>query len=173
MGLKSVESRVVGVGGRVKGIIRPLGVILPVAGPNVQALMSAGPRGLLDYNVNAVKSWRPPDWNTVTGYIDGPGGVAIMTGIAAKLGKWAIRELRFNGETGPLIMLVDCVEAWADGSAVGWGIKELVYPTISGVSAPFGGVSTAGLWGGSQPAKDSPAEMNTRDRKPKTRSMMM
>ena len=115
MGLKSVESKVKGVGSRVKGVIRPLTTILPVAGTNVGALMAGGPRGMLDFNVQKVKEWRIPDWNTVTGYLDGPGGAAIMTGIAAGIGKWAISELGFS--MPPMTMLIDAVQAGAEGAA--------------------------------------------------------
>lgn len=169
--MKSVASKVQGVGTRVKGIIRPLGIALPVASPNVNALFTGGPRAMLDYNVTAIKGWRPPDWNTVTGYIDGPGGAAVMTGIAAGLANWAIKELGFSDEAGPLVMLIGCVKAWADGSAIGYGVKELIYPTASGVESPLGGVSFGGMFA-SQPAKGSQGELVVKSDKAKVRSMM-
>ena len=163
MSVKTAATKVKSIGTRVGGIIYPLGVAIPVAAPNVNALISGGPRGLIDYNVNAVKTWRPPDWGTIEAYADGPGGTSFMTGLTVKLIKWGVRTLGFSEELGPANMLLDGVEAWADGSAVGWAVKELVYPTVSGEGSPWGG------GGGKQPAKGSPREMATKDQKPKVR----
>ena len=171
MSIKTAASKVKGVGSKISGVIYPLGVALPVAAPNINALMSTGPRGLLDYNVNALKTWRPPDWATVESYIDGPGGAAFMTSLSAKVAKWAVKALGLTGETGALFMLINAVESWGDGSAIGYGIQELVYPTASGVSATFGGVGgTGGLFGG-RPGVGSKQEMATKDQKPKARLM--
>jgi len=165
MSVKTAASKVKGIGDKVGGVIYPLGVALPVAAPNVNALMTGGPRGLLNFNVAAIKSWRPPDWGTIEAYADGPGGSAVMTAIVAGLAKWAGKTL-FGEERAlsPAWMLVDAVEDWGIGSAGGWAIKELVYPTVSGEAATFGDVG----WG-TQPAKGSPQEMRTKDQKPKAR----
>jgi hypothetical protein len=168
MSVKKAATKVKSVGSKVSGVIYPLGVALPVAAPNINALMGGGPRGLLDFNVNALKTWRPPDWATVESYIDGPGGAALMTSISAAVAKWGIKALGLGGQTGALVMLINAVKAWGDGSAIGYGVQELVYPTVSGVGAPFGGVSAGGLFGGKgQPAKGSQQEMATKDDKPK------
>ena len=169
MVVKQAATEVKGIGSKVAGIVYPLGVALPVAVPNINALMSGGPRGLLNYNVAAVKAWRPPDWATITAYADGPGGNALMTSISVKIVKWVVKALGFEGEVGAGYMLLNAVEGWADGSAWGYGIQELVYPTASaggGVLSGIGG--TGGLFGG-QPAKGSPQEMATKDQKPKAR----
>ena len=169
MVIKKAATKVKGIGSKVSGIIYPLGVALPVAAPNINALMSGGPRGLLNYNVQAVRSWRPPDWATIESYIDGPGGAALMTSISAKVAKWGVKALGLSGEAGALFMLINAVEAWGDGSAIGYGVQELVYPTASGEGAVFGGIGGAGGLFGGQPAKGSPREMATKDQKPKAR----
>lgn len=170
MVVKRAATKVKGIGSKVGGVIYPLGVALPVAAPNINALMTGGPRALLNYNVEAMRGWRPPDWATVEAYVGGPGGGALMTSLSAKVAKWAIKAFGFSGEAGALIMLINAVEAWGDGSSIGWGVRELVYPTISGVEAPFAGVGgTGALFGGPQPAKGSPQEMATKDQKPKAR----
>lgn len=169
MTVKRAASKVKSVGNKVGAIIKPLGTALPVAAPNINALFSGGPRAVMDFNANAVKSWRPPDMGTVNAYIDGPGGNAIMTGIMAKLIKWGVSTLGF--QMGGLGMLVDGVEDWADGSAMGYAVKELIYPTVAGGSGTLSGISFGGA--GGQPGKGSAQEMATKDRKPKTRSMMM
>ena len=167
--VKQAAARGKGIGSKVAGIVYPLGVALPVAAPNINALMTGGPRGLLNYNVTALKQWRPPDWDTVEAYADGPGGNALMTSISVKVVKWAVRALGFEGDVGAGYMLLNAVEGWADGSAWGYGIQELVYPTASGGGGVLSGISTGGLFGG-QPAKGSPQEMATKDQKPKVRS---
>lgn len=171
MSIKTAATKVKGIGSKVGAIIKPLGIALPIAAPNIKALMTAGPRGLFDYNVNALKTWRPPDWGTVNAYVDGPGGAAFMTSLSAKVAKWAIGALGFTSEAGALIMLINAVDDWGEGSAIGYAVQELVYPTASGVGSPFGGLggATGGLFGG-QPAKGSAQEMATKDQKPKTRS---
>jgi hypothetical protein len=172
MSVSQAATKVKGIGSQVGRVIYPLGVALPVAAPNINALFSGGPRALMQYNVDAVKSWRPPDWATIESYVDGPGGAALMTSISAKLVKWGVRVLGLSGETGALYMLLNAVEDWGDGSAIGYGVKELVYPSVSGESAVFGGVSGGGaLFGGRQPAKGYPREMATKDQKPKVRLM--
>ena len=173
--INKAATKVKGIGTKVSGMIYPLGVALPVAAPNINALFSGGPRGLFDYNANAIKEWKPPDWGTVMSYVDGPGGAALMTSISAKIAKYGIQALGLSGETGALVMLINAVEAWGDGSAIGYGVKELIYPTVSGEGAVLGGISLGGgLFGGAgQPSKGSAQEMQTKDRKPKTRSMMM
>ncbi len=169
MSIKGAAAKAKGIGTKVAGIVYPLGVALPIAAPNINALMSGGPRALMDYNVNALKTWRPPDWGTVTAYVEGPGGAAFMTGLSVKVAKWGIRALGFSGETGALTMLLNAVEGWADGSAIGYGIQEIVYPTASGVGAVFGGIGgTGGLFGG-KPGVGSKGEMATKDQKPKAR----
>lgn len=167
MSVQKAASKVKGVGDKVGAVIKPLGIALPVAAPNINALFSGGPRGLFDYNVQAVKSWRPPDWGTVMSYVDGPGGAALMTSISAKLAKWGIKTLGMSGEAGALYMLINAVEDWGDGSAIGYGVKELIYPSVSGEAAVFGGISApSGLFGG-QPAVGSKQEMATKDQKPR------
>ena len=163
--VKTAAGKVKNLGNKVGDIIYPLGVALPIAAPNISALFSGGPKALLDYNVEAIKSWRPPDWGTIEAYASGPGGAAFMTGLTARLVKWGIKTLGFSEEAGPLYMLIDGVENWGDGSAVGWAVKELVYPSVAGGGGTFSGVSFGGL--GGQPAKGSPAEMRTKDQKPK------
>ena len=150
-------------------MIYPLGVALPVAAPNINALFSGGPRGLFEYNASAVREWKPPDWNTVMSYIDGPGGAALMTSISAKIAKYGIKALGLSGETGALVMLINAVESWGDGSAIGYGVKELIYPTVSGEAAVFSGISRGGgLFGGAgQPGINTQGEMATKDQKPK------
>lgn len=173
MVVRKAATKVKSIGSKVAGIIYPLGVALPIAAPNINALMSGGPRAVLDYNVQALKQWRPPDWTTINSYIDGPGGDAFMTGLGVKVLKWGVKAFGFSGETGALIMLANAVEAWADGSAIGYGVQEIVYPTASGGSAIFGGVGgTGALFGGKgQPAKGSQQEMATKDDKPQVRLM--
>ena len=142
-----------------------------MAAPNINAIMSGGPRAVMDYNINALKTWRPPDWATVEAYVDGPGGAAFMTGLSVKVAKYVISALGFSRETGALPMLLNAVEGWADGSAIGYGIQEIVYPTASGAGAVFGGIGGAGGLFGGQPAKGSKGEMATKDQKPKVRLM--
>ena len=170
-GIKTAASKVKGVGNKITGVIKPLGVVLPVAAPNINALMSGGPMGVWNYNAQALQSWRPPDMNTVRGYVDGPGGAAFMTSLTIGVAKWGIDALGFSKEAGPVKMLLNAVGAWADGSAMGYAVKEVIYPSASGLSPTLGGISFGG--GGGQPAKGSSQEMVTKDRKPKTRSMMM
>lgn len=170
--ISKAASKVTGVGRRITGVIRPLGIALPVAIPNINALFTGGPRGLMDYNIAAVKTWRPPDWGTITAYIDGPGGVALLTAISAGIAKKAIKALELEKESGALVMLIDAVKAWGDGSAVGYAMRELIYPTVAGGPGTFSTIaSPTGLFGGggSQPPINSAGEMATKDDKPVSR----
>lgn len=102
--------------------------------------------------------------NTVRGYVDGPGGAAFMTSITSKVIKWGIEGLGFKKDAGAVYMLLDAVEAWADGSAIGYGVKEIIYPSVSQVGATFGGIGALG-----SAAIGSKQEMATKDAKPKAR----
>ena len=94
-----------------------------------------------------------------------------MTSLSAKVAKWAVKALGLTGETGALFMLINAVESWGDGSAIGYGIQELVYPRASDQTRVFGGIKgTGGLFGGST-AVGSQQEMATKDQKPKARLM--
>ena len=137
MSVKTAASKVKGIGSKIGGIIYPLGVALPVAAPNINALMSGGPRGLLNYNVGAFKSWRPPDWATIESYVDGPGGAALMTSISAKVAKWAIKTIGLSSEAGPLYMLINAVEHWGDGSAVGYAVQAVSYTHLTLPTTPY------------------------------------
>ncbi len=168
MSVRKAATKAKGLGSKVGSIIYPLGVVLPIAAPNINALMTGKMRGLINFNVTAVKTWRPPDWATVEAYVDGPGGAALMTALGAKLAKWGIQVLGLSGETGALVMLINAVEHWGDGSAIGYGIKEMVYPSVSGAVQPFSGIGGRGaLFGGGQPAVGSQQEMATKDQKAK------
>ena len=168
MTVKRAASKVKGAGNKIVDAIEPLAIALPVAMPNINALMSGGPRALMNYNAQAVKSWRPPDMNTINAYVDGPGGAGLITGLSMKLGKWGIRQLGLGGEfNDSLFLLMDAVENWGTGSAVGFAVKEIIYPTAAAGGGTFSGVSFGG-WGG-QPAKGSSQEMATKDAKPKSK----
>jgi hypothetical protein len=169
--IKKAASKVKSTGDKVVGAIKPLGIALPVAAPNITALFSGGPRALVNYNVQQVKAWRPPDWNTVNAYVDGPGGMALMTSFSAKLAKWGIKVLGFSSEAGALIMLIDAVDAWGEGSAVGFAVKEIIYPSAAAGGGVLGGISFGGNLFGGQPATGSKQEMATKDKKPKRRIM--
>ena len=170
--IKSAASKVKSTGDKIIGVIEPLGVVLPVAAPNINALMSGGPRGLWNMNAGALRSWKPPDMDTVNRYVDGPGGAVFMTGLTIGVVNWGIKALGFDKEPAvePVKMLLKGAGAWANGSAKGYAIKEIIYPGTGG-EGTLSGISFGGL--GGQPAKDSAQEMSTKDRKPKTRSMMM
>lgn len=164
-GIKTAATKVKGIGNKITGVIKPLGVVLPIAAPNINALMSGGPMGVWNYNAQALQSWRPPDMGTVRGYVDGPGGAAFMTSLTIGVAKWGIKALGFQKEAGPVNMLLDAVGAWADGSAMGYAVKEVIYPSASGLSPTLGGINFGG--GGGQPAINSQAEMATKDQKPR------
>lgn len=171
MSVKTAASKAKGVGYKVGAIVLPLATALPVFTPSINALMTGGPRGWMNHVVTSAKAWGPPGWNTVTGYIDGPGGAAIATSLVAKLAKWGIKAVGLKDEIGGgFYLLVNAVEDWGDGSAFGYAVREILYPTAStepGLLSGVGGVS--GLLG--QPATGSPQEMRTKDQKPKARLM--
>lgn len=165
MSIKTAASKVKGIGNKITGVIKPLGVVLPIAAPNINALTSGGPIGVWNFNVGKLQTWRPPDMNTVKGYVEGPGGASFMTSLTISVIKWGIKGLGFQKEAGPVNMLLDAVGAWSEGSALGYAVKEVIYPSVSGVDATFGGI---GALGGAA-AIGSRQEMATKDAKPKRR----
>jgi len=169
--VRKAATKAKGIGDKVGAIVLPLATALPVFTPSINALMQGGPRGWITHIGESARAWRAPGWHTVEGYVDGPGGAAIMTSLAAKLAKWGISIIGLKEEIGGgFYLLVDAVEDWGDGSAMGYAIQELLYPSGAGEGILAGAGGFGGMFGG-QPAKGSQQEMATKDQKPKVRLM--
>ncbi|GAF80927.1 unnamed protein product [marine sediment metagenome] len=169
MSVKTAANKAKSIGNKVGSIVLPLATALPVFSPVINDVIAGGPRGFITHITSTAQAWRAPGWHTVEGYIDGPGGAAIVTSLLAKLAKWGVRAVGLSDEIGSgFYLLVDAVEDWGDGSSLGYAIRELVYPSGAG-SGALSEFGAGGVSFGRMPAKGSPKEMATKDQKPKAR----